>query len=52
MGIKAAFSRSLLANYGKAIRSAPRQVIFNGSLILSAMLYAFAAVPASKFKHI
>lgn len=37
-----------LANYGKDIRSAPREVVFNRHVILSAIVYAMAAVPASK----
>jgi hypothetical protein len=48
MGIKELFLRSPLANYGKAIRSAPREVIFNHDVILSAMLFATSAIPASK----
>ena len=42
------FSKLSLANYGKAIRSAPREVVFNSQLILSAIIYAMAAVPASE----
>lgn len=48
MGIKELFLRSPLANYGKAIRSAHREVIFNRNVILSAMLFAMSAIPASK----
>ncbi|KFX99698.1 hypothetical protein V497_01539 [Pseudogymnoascus sp. VKM F-4516 (FW-969)] len=47
MGIKELFLRSPLANYGKAIRSAPREVIFNHDVILSAMLFATSAIPAT-----
>ncbi|PVH84075.1 MFS general substrate transporter [Cadophora sp. DSE1049] len=47
MGIKAMVTNSLLANYGKSIRTAPREVIFNRSLLLSPMLYAFSAIPAT-----
>ncbi|OBT94109.1 hypothetical protein VE01_06981 [Pseudogymnoascus verrucosus] len=47
MGVKEVFLRSPLANYGKAIRSAPREVIFNRNVILSAILFAMSAIPAT-----
>ncbi|KIN08864.1 hypothetical protein OIDMADRAFT_188553 [Oidiodendron maius Zn] len=37
----------LLANYGKAIRSAPRETIFNHNLLLTTLLYAMSALPAT-----
>lgn len=52
MGVKEVFLRSPLANYGKAIRSAPREVIFNRNVILSAILFAMSAIPASKHHYI
>ncbi|KIW17036.1 hypothetical protein PV08_04227 [Exophiala spinifera] len=47
MGVKEAFGRSPLATYGRRIRDAPREVIFNRNLILSALLYATSAIPAT-----
>lgn len=41
-------SQLSLAKYGKAVRSAPREVAFNRHLLVSAIVYAMAAVPASK----
>jgi hypothetical protein len=43
------FIQSSLASYGQAIRHAPREVVFNRSLILSALLYATCSMPVSKF---
>lgn len=37
-----------LAKYSRNIKSVPREMIFNKYLILSAMLFATAAVPQSK----
>lgn len=48
MGIKEFFLRSPLANYGKTIRTAPKEIILNRSLIFSSILYAMCALPASK----
>ncbi len=45
MGLKKIFSESTLAKYGRAIRTTPREVIFNRNLILSALLYAMAGIP-------
>ncbi|KAJ5157918.1 uncharacterized protein N7482_009018 [Penicillium canariense] len=47
MGFKEAYARSPLGKYREVIRLAPREVIYNGSLILSAILYAMSAVPMS-----
>lgn len=50
MGIvKDWWTRSAIANYGRAIRATPREIIFNRHLILSAMMYAMCGVPQSKF---
>lgn len=40
---------STLAEYGRKIKSAPREVILNHSLLLSAAMYATAAIPLSQF---
>jgi len=48
MGFKTILRQSTISNYGKAIRTAPREVIFNRPLIFSVMLYAMSAIPASK----
>lgn len=48
MGLKYLIKASPIANYGKAIRGAPREVIFNRQLLLSCVLYAMSAIPASK----
>lgn len=48
MGIKSVFARTKLADYGKAIRTAPREVIFNRRLLLTALLFALGAVPLSE----
>ncbi|KAF2163545.1 hypothetical protein M409DRAFT_37246 [Zasmidium cellare ATCC 36951] len=46
--VKDVFARSPLAQYGKTVRTAPREMIFNRRMILTAMLYATCAVPLSK----
>lgn len=48
MGIKGILGKTSLANYGRQIRNAPREVIFSRSLILSSMMYASAAVTLSE----
>ena len=48
MGSKKFIDRIPLAVYGKNIREAPREVIFNRNVIFSAMLYATGAIPLSK----
>lgn len=40
--------KSPLANYGKAIREAPREAIFNRHLLFSAFVYALGGMPVSK----
>ncbi|KAJ6780015.1 hypothetical protein PWT90_05531 [Aphanocladium album] len=45
MGIKAIFARTKLGSYGTAIRTAPREVLFNRQLLLTALLFACGAVP-------
>jgi hypothetical protein len=49
MGATSVFTESMLANYGKAIRAAPREVIFNRNLLLSVLLYAMSAVPPGMY---
>lgn len=48
MGIKSIFARTKLGDYGKAIRTAPREVLFNRRLLLTCFLFACGAVPLSK----
>ena len=48
MPIKDAWSNSSMVVYYRAIRKAPREVICNFQLIFSAIIYASAAIPASK----
>ncbi|KAI9926523.1 hypothetical protein MW887_004291 [Aspergillus wentii] len=45
MGFTDILGKSTLADYGKKIRSAPREVVFSRTLLLSAMMYATAAIP-------
>ncbi|KAJ5107176.1 hypothetical protein N7456_003851 [Penicillium angulare] len=45
MGLKALLSRSAIATYGRNIKSAPREVILNPSLLISALMYASTAIP-------
>lgn len=40
--------RSPLAGYGRAIRAAPRSVIFNKTLFLSALVYSLTGIPGSE----
>ncbi|KAL4916507.1 general substrate transporter [Aspergillus aurantiobrunneus] len=44
MGIKAILGQTALANYGRQIKLAPREIIFSRSLIISSMMYASAAI--------
>ena len=48
MGLKDIFANSPFAKHHKAIKDAPRETIFNRSLILSTLLYAMSAMPLSK----
>lgn len=48
MTFKNMLRNSPLAGYGKAIREAPREVIFNPHLLLSSLVYAFGGFPVSK----
>ncbi|KAG5750544.1 hypothetical protein H9Q70_006814 [Fusarium xylarioides] len=45
MTFKNMLRNSPLAGYGKAIREAPREVIFNPHLLLSSLVYAFGGFP-------
>ncbi|KAG5659680.1 hypothetical protein KAF25_002239 [Fusarium avenaceum] len=45
MKFKNPLHASSLAGYGKAIREAPREVIFNRHLLLSSLVYAFGGFP-------
>ncbi|KAK5050879.1 hypothetical protein LTR84_003438 [Exophiala bonariae] len=47
MGLNKLIKESPIASYGKAIRSAPREVIFNRQLLLSCVLYAMSAITAT-----
>lgn len=46
---KPSFWQSALAGYGKQIRAAPHEVVYNRNLLFSALLYATSAIPASMF---
>lgn len=48
MGFKAMLHRSTLAEYSRKIKSAPREVILSPPLLISAVLYATAAIPLSE----
>ncbi|KAF7533513.1 hypothetical protein G7054_g7027 [Neopestalotiopsis clavispora] len=45
MALKSVLTDSTLAKYGRAMRDAPREVIVNRHLLLSAALYAMCGVP-------
>lgn len=45
---KGFLQKSILADYGRKIQSAPREVILSRSLLLSCVMYATAAIPLSK----
>ncbi|KAM0547312.1 hypothetical protein ACHAPJ_010447 [Fusarium lateritium] len=45
MALKDIIRNSPLAGYGKAIREAPREVIYNRHLLLSSLIYAFGGFP-------
>ncbi|KAI1613516.1 general substrate transporter [Exophiala viscosa] len=47
MGFKNLLTESPMASFGKRIQAAPREVIFNRNLILTTILYASAAIPAT-----
>lgn len=48
MGFGDILRRTTLAEYSRKIKSAPREVILSRRLLLSAMMYATAAIPLSK----
>lgn len=48
MGFTDMLRRSTLADYHRKIKSAPREVILSRPLLLSAMMYAAAAIPLSE----
>lgn len=50
MGVADLLRQSTLAEYARKIRSAPRAVILSRPLILSAMMYATAAIPLSEYE--
>ncbi|KAI0016590.1 putative sugar transporter [Xylariomycetidae sp. FL0641] len=45
MGIKRVFTDSTIAKYARAMREAPREVICNKHLLLSAVLYVTSGIP-------
>lgn len=49
MGFTDILRGSTLAEYGRKIKTAPREVILSRSLLLSVMMYATAAMPLSQF---
>lgn len=50
MGLQDFFAKSALAKHVNAVKSAPREVCFNRTLLLTAFFYAQAAVTVSKSK--
>lgn len=47
MGLKGVFQGSMLAEYGRKIKAAPREVMLSRSLLLSCFMYATSAIPLS-----
>lgn len=45
---KSFLQKSIFAEYGRKIQSAPREVILSRNLLLSCVMYATAAIPLSK----
>ncbi|KAK5994504.1 Quinate permease-like protein [Cladobotryum mycophilum] len=45
MGLKRILDQSALFTYARAIKAAPREVIFNRTLLLTSLLYALSALP-------
>ncbi|KPM37052.1 hypothetical protein AK830_g9525 [Neonectria ditissima] len=45
MAFKELFTESPFAKHHRAVKAAPREIIFNRSLILSSLLYAMSAIP-------
>lgn len=45
---KGFLQKSILAEYGRKIQSAPREIILSRNLLLSCVMYATAAIPLSK----
>jgi len=50
MALRDLFTNSSFAKHHRAVKAAPREIIFNRTLILSSMLYAMSAVPLSKIE--
>lgn len=50
MGIKDIFERSQLFTLAASIKQAPRPLIVNANLWLSALVYAGSAFPVSKYR--
>ena len=48
MGFKEMLGRTMLADYSRRIKSAPREVILSPTLLLSCAMYATAAIPLSE----
>lgn len=48
MGFKDMLRNTMLADYGRRIKNAPREVITSPLLLLSCAMYATAAIPLSK----
>lgn len=47
MGLKGVFQESMLTEYGRKIRAAPREVMLSRTLLLSCFMYATTAIPLS-----
>ncbi|KAH7143553.1 general substrate transporter [Dactylonectria macrodidyma] len=45
MALKELFTNSSFAKHHRAVKAAPREIIYNRSLILSSILYAMSAIP-------
>lgn len=52
MGIKDVFARTKLGSYGTAIRTAPHELLFNRTLLLTSLLFACGAVPLSELARL
>jgi hypothetical protein len=48
MGFTNMLGRTMLADYNRRIKNAPREVILSPSLLLSCAMYATAAIPLSE----
>lgn len=47
MGFQGVLQESMLADYGRKIKAAPREVMLSRTLLLSCFMYATTAIPLS-----